>query len=123
MPPNITVFYHEDISPDKVIGALAKNHIFILPSKSENFGHAIYEALSAGRPVITSNNTPWNNLEKSFAGINVSLDGPEDMLHAIDYFGAMNQDEIEKWSAGAKIYANSSIDLDKVIEQYTNMFF
>ena len=73
LPGNIRVNYHKEIVPQKVKEVLMNAHVFILPSKSENFGHAIYEALSAGRPVITSNNTPWNNLRESCAGINVSV--------------------------------------------------
>ena len=57
LPANIKVNYHGDIPPAEIVHALATNHVFILPSKSENYGHAIYEALSAGRPVITSNTT------------------------------------------------------------------
>src|SRR6185437_1663744 len=65
LPENISVVFHKEIEPQKVKEVLGNAHVFILPSKSENFGHAIFEALSAGRPVITSNNTPWNQLKDS----------------------------------------------------------
>ena len=32
---------------------------FLLPSKSENFGMSIVEALSYGVPVLTTEETPW----------------------------------------------------------------
>ena len=60
--------------------------VFILPSKSGNFGHAIYEALSGGRPVITSHHTPCNELQESKAGINVSIDYSIEMSEAIHFF-------------------------------------
>ena len=31
----------------------------MLPSHSENFGIVVAESLAAGRPVVTSNKTPW----------------------------------------------------------------
>ena len=40
----------------------------VLPSVSENFGHVVVEALSAGRPVITSTGTPWKKLQEDGVG-------------------------------------------------------
>ncbi|HMK26070.1 MAG TPA: glycosyltransferase [Chitinophagaceae bacterium] len=122
LPGNIRVNYHGDISPAKIPEALAQNHVFILPSKSENFGHAIYEALTVGRPVITSNNTPWNNLKKFRAGINVSTGNIAELQNAIAYFVAMDQLQLKEWSNGAREYAMQAVDLDKTRQQYLEMF-
>jgi glycosyltransferase involved in cell wall biosynthesis len=123
LPANITVNYNGDIPPNEVEYALAKSHVFILPSKSENFGHAIYEALTAGKPVITSNNTPWNNLKASKAGINIEQNNPDELVNAINYFASMDQNEFEQWSNGANKYAANSINVDDIKQQYHKMFF
>jgi glycosyltransferase involved in cell wall biosynthesis len=47
---------------------------FVLPSYSENFGVAIAEALSANLPVITTNNTPWAQLNDINAGFIIDAD-------------------------------------------------
>lgn len=121
LPPNITVNYYGDIDPGKIVDALAANHVFILPSMSENYGHAIYEALSAGRPVITSNNTPWNKLETAKAGMNVSLTNTTDLVNAIELFAGMSQLEMEEWSNGARIYADGAVDIAQIRKQYAEM--
>lgn len=122
MPANIRVNYHGVMAPDKIVDALADNHVFILPSKSENFGHAIYEALRAGRPVITSNNTPWNNLQAAHAGVNISLTDKAEMVQAIEFFARMNQGRLKEWSAGARAYSEKAVDVVAIRKQYEEMF-
>jgi len=39
---------------------LARARALVLPSKSENFGNAVAEALAHGTPVITTTGTPWS---------------------------------------------------------------
>ena len=47
--------------------------LFILPSKSENFGMSIAEAMSYKIPIITTQGTPWQEIEKHNAGWWVKL--------------------------------------------------
>jgi glycosyltransferase involved in cell wall biosynthesis len=122
LPENIQVTYHKEIDPVRVKEVLGKAHVFILPSKSENFGHAIYEALSAGRPVITSHNTPWNGLRESKAGVNVSTDFTIELSEAIHFFAGMDFGEMEEWSKGACEYAGRKVDLEEIQEGYREMF-
>ena len=122
LPPNIKVQYHKEIEPQKVKDALQTAHVFILPSKSENFGHAIYEALSAGRPVITSHNTPWIDLQQSKAGMNVSTDYSLEISEAIHTFAQMDFDELLQWSKAAFEYSEKAIDLEEIRKRYGVMF-
>jgi len=122
LPAKVKVQYQGDIPPAGISAALAACHVFVLPSKSENFGHSIYEALSSGRPVITSNNTPWVELAKAKAGINVSVDGIAALEQAIHFFVHMNQEEFRAWNIGAREYAEKAIDTDRISRQYLEMF-
>lgn len=122
LPPNITVQYHGDLEPHKIESILQSSQVFILPSKSENFGHAIYEALSAGKPVITSNGTPWNDLYNKKAGVNVAIEKDGELASAIRLFAAMPQWEFSEWNKGARDYALNAIDIYSIIKQYDQMF-
>ncbi|MDE3183757.1 MAG: glycosyltransferase [Bacteroidota bacterium] len=122
LPGNIQVTYHKEIEPSRVKEVLEEAHVFILPSKSENFGHALYEALSAGRPVITSYHTPWKELLESVAGFNVSVKDTSGIDTAIRFFAQMNQEEMQKWSRGALAYAEKKLDVGKTREEYRRMF-
>jgi glycosyltransferase involved in cell wall biosynthesis len=42
--------------------ALFHAEVFVLPTRSENFGVAVAEALAAGTPVVTTTAAPWNDV-------------------------------------------------------------
>ena len=58
--------------------------MFFLPSFSENFGHAINEALSVGVPVLISDKTPWRNLQEKGMGWDLSLDNRRAFIEVIE---------------------------------------
>jgi glycosyltransferase involved in cell wall biosynthesis len=122
LPAHITVQYHKEVLPTQVADKLAHAQVFILPSKSENFGHSIYEALSGGLPVITSDYTPWNGLEAAGAGMNVGVAVGE-IAKGIDYFAGMDQERFLKWRAGAVKYAQAHLDEAALKAAYGRMFF
>ncbi|MBQ7652592.1 MAG: glycosyltransferase, partial [Victivallales bacterium] len=47
---------------------LATGDIYVLPSDTENFGITVAEALACGTPVIASQGTPWEGLEREKCG-------------------------------------------------------
>lgn len=122
LPTNITANYHGAIPPEQVQLILADCHCFILPSKSENFGHAIYEALASGKPVITSTHTPWNDLAASKAGVNVDIDNIATIVTAIEDMVAMGNDIYTQYSDGAVRYASNKINIASIKKDYDAMF-
>lgn len=122
LPKNVSVFIHKGIEPHEVRNVLKEADVFILPSKSENFGHAMYEALSAGLPLITSHNTPWINLESSHAGMNVRLVDTGEITAAIEHFAKMPAEVFWQWRQGALAYAAVAVDKDLLRKGYLEMF-
>jgi glycosyltransferase involved in cell wall biosynthesis len=47
--------------------------LFALPSFSENFGNVFLESLQRGKPILTSFNTPFQDVEKNNCGVVVKL--------------------------------------------------
>ena len=68
------------------------SHYMYLPSRGENFGHAISEALACNTPVILSDKTPWNAVQTYGVGKVVSLDVLE---HAAALNAAFEQNSAE----------------------------
>lgn len=122
LPGHIKVDYKGAIPFHSTRDALTLNHVFIMPSESENFGHAIYEALASGRPVITSKNTPWNDLKEHHAGINVQADRLNEISEAISFFALMDEVTLNEWSDNSVRYSNEKFDFQKTLKDYERMF-
>lgn len=66
-----TVTFTGPLSEEWKWGALSAAELFVMPSRHENFGIAIAEALLAGVPVVTTTGTPWQSLPEQEAGWHV----------------------------------------------------
>jgi len=71
---------------------LAGGDIYVLPSDTENFGVTVAEALASGTPVIASQGTPWQGLERERCGCWVPI-GVEPLATALQELMAMSDEE------------------------------
>ncbi|MBX3256517.1 MAG: glycosyltransferase family 4 protein [Chitinophagaceae bacterium] len=122
LPPNIVVNYKGPINNNEVHDILNQHHIFVLPTLGENFGHAIFEALSAGRPVLISDQTPWRNLPDVKAGWDLPLSTASAFVDALNDIGEMDDGTFQVWSKGAWQLANDYINKSDLKDQYLKLF-
>jgi glycosyltransferase involved in cell wall biosynthesis len=73
LPTNIVVTYCGVVRPDKILEIFGMYDLFLFPSGGEAYGNVIAESLTAGTPVLVSQNTPWKNLEKDDLGWDINL--------------------------------------------------
>lgn len=117
LPSTINVQFLGERSHDQIINQIERHHIFALPTRGENFGHAIFEALSNGRPVIISDQTPWRNLAVKDAGWDISLEHASLFSAAIQKAVDWNQQEFDRFAQGA---LNVSADFRKNSDDIKN---
>ena len=123
LPSTISVQYHGELPPAELSKTMNGFQLFIMPSKSENFGHALLEAFSAGKPVITTNTTPFKNLQEVKAGATVSAAHlATELPEAIRFFAAMQQDEFCVYAANAAAFATNFSATELLRQQYQHLF-
>jgi glycosyltransferase involved in cell wall biosynthesis len=123
LPENIKIHIAGETKPENLAKALNTFQVFIMPSKSENFGHAILEALSAGKPVITTNTTPFKNLGLHKAGETIVLNELTTALPAaISQFADMGNEEYSLYCNGAAGFARSFVSEEELKTGYQRLF-
>ena len=118
---SIKIQMHGHKNQDELKAFYEKAHLFFLPSRGENYGHAIAEALSYGTPVVISDSTPWKNLEAEFAGKSSSLNSM-DLVESLDFFFNLSNDDYQLWSQGAANYAKLHVNSQETLALNKNLF-
>lgn len=113
--------YMGEISPLLISEIMKDAHFFYLPTRGENFGHSIAEALSLGKPVIISNKTPWLNLEKMGAGFDLELDY-EPFERALRFAAEVDYESYAKLTLSARAYLMSVVHAGDVVRNTRIMF-
>lgn len=118
----IKVNFKGSIDYDDVVSTLSTYHIFLFPTKGENFGHVIQEALISGCPVIISDQTPWKQLKEKGVGIELSLDNINGFIEAINYYLCMDTEKYKMQSEKAYRYGLNKVENQKAIIEHKNLF-
>ena len=100
---------------------LNNSDCFILPSKSENFGLSIGEALSYGLPTLTTTATPWSLINKYNAGIVFDF-SQDNLTYSLKKFLSSSDDEFKAMSINAKKLILENYDFSKIIKGYINFY-
>jgi glycosyltransferase involved in cell wall biosynthesis len=119
---NITVKFEGEKPNHELPAIIAQHHVFGLPTQGENFGHAIFEGLSAGKPVLISDQTPWRGLVSVKAGWDISLADNTGFEKALQEALDMEQDQYDEWSMGAWQYAHQFSAGTDALSKYTTLF-
>lgn len=107
LPENASVRFAGVLPSEAVPAALASADAFLLPSRGENFGHVILEALGAGTPVVISDRTPWRGLEKQGVGWDLPLEWPERFTEVLQQLTDLDEATHARLRAAARRYAEA----------------
>ena len=121
LPKEHEVEYLGEKSLQEITDFLGEADVSINTSISENFGHAMAEALSAGVPIIVGPNTPWQNLseDKSGAVAEYSAQGFADAMRVM---GTFDFTEHQSYQEGAKKRFAIQCELSATKAKYLNLY-
>jgi glycosyltransferase involved in cell wall biosynthesis len=70
LPPFVEHAYEGEFKPGEAQSIFARSSLMLLPTRGENFGHAVSEALSVGCPVVLPRGvTPWDDVLDAGGGL------------------------------------------------------
>ncbi len=119
---NLKILHHGAVPHQQVLSVLNDNDLFLFPTKGENFGHVICEALLAGLPVITSDQTPWNEIEKSKLGWCIDLARPDIFEQKIQEVASWNKSELHMFRSRLSSFCDKHFALSNQWEASEKMF-
>lgn len=121
-PENIKVCYYGVISHDSVYELYNNHHALFFPTRNkENYGHTIVESIIAERPVVISNQSPWNDIVDYKAGWVYAGDDVKNFHETIQYLVNMDNYEYQLMIKNVKDYKNEKFSKVKIKNMYQEM--
>ena len=122
LPANIEVIYGGELLPQDVIGVLSSHDVFLFPTLGENYGHVIFEALSAGMIVLTSDRTPWGEIERGGAGWCVPLVESEKYVERLTFIHGLDEESLRNFRRDSLLFTINYSENDRSIMDTESSF-
>lgn len=122
-PSNVSISYKGAVSPAKIRGIYSEYDCLISPTKFENYGQAIVEAMLHDVPVIISKGTtPWDDIEKKDAGFVVPIENVKAYTAAIDALAEMDDLQYQDLVSRLRLYCSEKFDNSLLHMKYQETF-
>jgi glycosyltransferase involved in cell wall biosynthesis len=121
LPTQHQVKYLGELSVEEIAEHLTQCDLLINTSISENFGHAMAEALSAGVPILVGPNTPWQQLWEAKAG-EVAEYSAQGFAAAMNKFAGMDFTTHNQFKMGAREHFAERCELSATKAKYLNLY-
>lgn len=95
--------------------------LYVLPTKTENFGMTVAESLASGTPVITTKGAPWSGLESN--GCGWWIDRTHDALSAtLTDAMARPPEALSQMGAAGRAWVRKAFGWDGIAEQMLDVY-
>lgn len=122
LPDTIKVNYNGVVGHDEVYGHFLTHHVLLFPTRNkENYGHTIVESIMAERPVIISDQSPWNDVVDYKAGWVYPGDAVEKYTAAIQALVDMDNSEYKELHNNIAKYKKVKFSPEAIKREYIAM--
>jgi len=122
LPKNISVSFKGTTEPKKIEGVLQEHQVFLLPTLTENFGHAILESMVNGCIPVISNQTPWQNLQKNGLGWDIALSDKPAFMNVLKQCLLMDEAAFKSQSIKIQHFASDKTASADSLKAYKQLF-
>ena len=112
------ISYKGSVLPWNVPSLISTYHFLVLPTQGENFGHAIFDSLASGVPVIISKNTPWMEIAERQAGWYIDIENASSLVNTLKNITALDQSEYNAYRINSLEYARRYWQTNDFRQQY-----
>jgi glycosyltransferase involved in cell wall biosynthesis len=115
------VSFSGDVADGEKWDVYRRADLFVLPTRGENFGMAIAEALASGTPVITTKRAPWPTLIDHRCGwwIDPSID---DLVAALHSATKLPRSALEEMGDRGRQYVQNELSWDRVASKMLQLY-
>jgi glycosyltransferase involved in cell wall biosynthesis len=122
LPENITINTVGPVTYLEALDRLVDNHFFVLPTLGENFGYVFIESLSAGTPLLISDQTMWGEAEKNGCGWAIPLDDLDAWTNAIKGCIDMDNKAYIEFATAARGFALDWMERPSLVDATARVF-
>jgi len=122
LPRHVSVEVAGAIPHEQVHRRLSAHDLFFLPTRGENYGHVLAEALSAGLTLLTSDQSPWRQLPELGLGHDLPLSDPAAFARVIDTMAGEMAEQRAARRQRCMTYARRLLQDDASLQAHRQMF-
>ena len=106
LPDHIRVKIEEETPHERVLHIFSQNDLFAFPTQGEALGHIILESLSAGTPVLVSDQTSW--VSDDLGGLETLPLNEDTWVKKIETWASLSNNKFIEYRKAAKNYAKKT---------------
>ena len=115
------VSFPGDVFGDEKADLYRASDLFVLPTRAENFGIVVAEALAQEVPVITTKNAPWEGLHDQKCGWWIRLE-PECLKAQMSQAMSLPSDELKAMGVRGREWIQKEFSSDRVCSEMRSVY-